>query len=44
MSINRGMDKDDVIRIDNGILFSHKEEGNWVICRDLDESRECHAD
>ena len=43
MSINRGMDRDDVVHAYNGILLSHKEEGNWVICRDLDESRECHA-
>ena len=43
MSINRWMDKDNVVHIYNGILLSHKEEGNWVICRDLDESRECQA-
>ena len=26
MAINRGMDKDDVVHIYNGILLSHKEE------------------
>ena len=26
MSINRGMDKEDVVRIYNGILLSHKKE------------------
>ena len=25
-SINRGMDKEDVVHINNGILFSHKKE------------------
>ena len=36
MSINRGMDKDNVGHIHNGILFSHKKEHNWVTCRDVD--------
>jgi len=26
MSINRGMDKEDVIQIDDGIFLSHKKE------------------
>ena len=26
MSINRGMDKEDMVHIYNGILFSHKKE------------------
>ena len=33
MSINRGMDKDDVAHIYNGTLLSHKRN---VICRDID--------
>ena len=37
MSINRGMDKEDVVHhIYNGILLSHKKEQNWAICRDVD--------
>ena len=28
MSINRGMDKEDVVHIYNGILLSHKKEQN----------------
>ena len=36
MSINRGMDKEDVVHIYNGILLSHKKEWNWVICRDVE--------
>ena len=30
------MDKEDVVHMYNGILLSHKEEWNGVICRDLD--------
>ena len=43
MSINREMDKEDVVHIYNGILLSYKEEGNWVICRDADGPRICHT-
>ena len=28
----------------NGILLSHKKERNWVICRDVDGSRDCHSE
>ena len=31
MSINRGMDKEDVIQIDDGIFLSHKKEWNSAI-------------
>ena len=44
MSINRGMDKEDVVRIYNGILLMHKKEQNWVICRDMDGPRDCHTE
>ena len=44
MSINRGMDKEDVVQIYNGILLSHKKERNWLICRDMDGPRDCHAE
>ena len=30
------LDKEDVVRIYNGILLSHKKEQKWVICRDVD--------
>ena len=43
-SINRGMDKEDVVHIYNGILLIHKKEQNWVICRDVDGPRECHTE
>ena len=36
MEINRGMDKDDVGHIYNGILFSHKKEQDNAICSNMD--------
>ena len=30
MSINRGMDKEDVVHMHKGILLSHKKEHIWV--------------
>ena len=44
MPIDRRMGKEDVVLIYNGILLSHKKEQNWVICRDVDGSRDCHAE
>ena len=44
MPIDRRMAKEDVIHIYNGILLSHKKEQNWVICRDVDVSRDCHTE
>ena len=38
------MDKEDVVHIYNGILLSHKKERNWVICREVDGSRDCHTE
>ena len=32
MSINRRMDKEDVVHIHNGILLSHEKEWNDAIC------------
>ena len=43
MPIDRRMDKD-VVHIYNGVLLSHKKERNWVICRDVDGSRDCHTE
>ena len=43
MAINRGIDKD-VVRLYSGILFSHKKEWNWVICRYMDGPRDCHIE
>ena len=43
MSINRGMNKEDVVHIYNGILLSYKKERNGVICKDVDGPRDCHT-
>ena len=40
--MSRGLSKEDVVHIHNGILSSHKKEGNYAICRDVDRSRDCH--
>ena len=42
MSINRGIDKEDVAHIHKGILLSHKKEQHCVICRTVDGPRDCH--
>ena len=44
MSIDRGMDKEVVLHIYNGMLLSHKKERNCVICRDVDGSRGCYTE
>ena len=44
MSINRWMDKEDVVDTYNEILLNHKNERNWVICSDVDEVRDCHTE
>ena len=43
MSINRGIDKEYVIHIYDGMLLSHKKEWNWVICRNVDGLNDCHT-
>ena len=44
MSINRGMDKEDVVHLYSGVLLSHEKERNWVICRDMGGPRDCHTE
>ena len=44
MSTDRGMDKEDVVQIYNGILLSHKKERNNAICSDMDGPRDCHTE
>ena len=44
MPIDRWMNKEDVAHIYSGILLSHKKEWNWVICWDVDGSRDCHTE
>ena len=44
MSLDGGMDKEDVVHIYNGILLSHlKQEQNNAICSDMDGPRDCHT-
>ena len=43
MAINRGMDKEDVVHIYNGILLGHKKEQNNAICSNMDGPRDCHT-
>ena len=44
MSLDRWMDKEDVVHIYNGILLSHKKKRNGVVCRDMDGPRVCHTE
>ena len=45
MPIDRRMDKEDLVHIYNRILLlSCKKEWNWVICTDMDGSRDCHTE
>ena len=39
MSINRGMDKEDVEDKHNGMLLSHIKWWNWLICKDVGRSQ-----
>ena len=40
VSIDRGMDKEDVVYLYNGVLLSHKKEWNNAICSNMDEPRD----
>ena len=44
MSIDRGMNKEDVVHIYHGILFSHKKEWNNPICSNMDGHRDSHTE
>ena len=44
MSIDRGMDKEDVVYIYNEIILSHKKEQNNAICSDTGGPRDCHTE
>ena len=41
MSINREMDKEDVVHIYIVILLSNKKEQNNAICNNMDGPRDC---
>ena len=43
MSINRGMDKEDVVHIQDRIPLSHKKEQNNAICSKMSGPRDYHS-
>lgn len=43
VTIDRWINKEDVVFIDNEILFSHKKEWNLPICNNMDGSRQYNA-
>ena len=43
MSTDWWMDKEDVVYIHNGILFSHEREWNLAICNNMAGAKEYHA-
>ena len=44
MSIDRGMDKENVVHMYNGLLLSHWKEWDEAIDSNVDAPRECHAE
>ena len=43
MSIDKCMDKEDVLCIHNGTLLSHKKEWNKAICSNMARTRDYHT-
>ena len=43
MSVNRGMDKEDVTQICNGILLSHKKDEIMPFAANMDGPRDYHT-
>ena len=43
MSINRGMDKEELVHIYTGIFLSHKKEQNDAICSNMDGQGDYHV-
>ena len=43
MSIDRGMNKEDMVRIYKGLSLTHKKEWNNAICSNMDEPRDYHS-
>ena len=44
MSIDREMDKEDVLHIYNGLLLSNLKGRNNAICSNMDGPKECHTE
>jgi hypothetical protein len=36
------MDRENMVYIHNGVLFHHKEECNYVVCRKMGGTGNCH--
>ena len=43
MLMNRGLDKQDVVHIFNGVPLTLKREGDWVIRRDVEGPKDWHT-
>ena len=43
MTIDRGVDPEDVVHTHNGLLLSHSKERNTGICSNMDGPRNYHA-
>ena len=43
MPIDRGMDKEEVVHMCDGILLSLRKEGNTAICCNIDGPRDNHT-
>ena len=43
VSMDRGMDKEDVVHMYNGILLSHQKEWIHAICSNMDGPRDYHT-
>ena len=43
MSVDRSMDKEDVVCIYNGILLTHKKEWNNAVCSNMDGPGDYHT-
>ena len=43
MSMDKWMDKENVVYLHNGILLSHKKEWNNAICSNMDRHRDYHT-
>jgi hypothetical protein len=39
----RGEKEENVVHIHNGVLFSHEEARNHVVCREMDGTGNCHV-
>ena len=44
MSISRGMDKEEVVRMYNGILLNQKKEQHNAICSHMNGLRNCYTE